>query len=212
MKKKDRLDLTQEQKFILTELQTFLNISQSQFNRYNDFSNELKSLYDRGAIEYEYRVINGERTKVFYLSSEGKQLVSKLTGVKVANIFSSKIHSRPQELEHDVLVYTAYQDAKIRLLSKGKTITELKSDRQMRSEDMSIRGQMRIELSDLEIEYEDVKTGEKGIVNIEVDLGYPKPVIESKSRNISNLVWYTNSDSQMTKIKSVNPKARVIML
>lgn len=221
MKQRDQLDLNHEQKFILKELQVFLNISQKQFNQGNDLSSELKNLYDRGLLAYEYRVINGENTKVFYLTSEGKQITSKVTGVKVADIYNSKIHSRPEELQHDVLIYSAYQDAQTRLLANGKVITNIKSDRDMRSEDNHIRmtssdpsqlKDLRVELSDLEIEYMDVKTGEKGTLNIEVDLGYSEGVIKDKAQNISNLVWYTNSQPQMEKIQRVVPKARVIKL
>lgn len=209
MKERDHLDLNHEQRFILKELQTFLNISQEQFNMYHDVSNELKNLYDRGILDYQYRIINGKNTKVFYLTSEGKQITSKLTGVKVANIFSSKIHSRPEELEHDVLVYSAFQDTKIRLLAHNKEIVNVKSDRDMRR---VLHNSKDYEISDLEIEYVDIMTGEKGMLNIEVDLGYSESVIASKGENIKNLVWYTNSSAQMYKIQKAIPKATVIKL
>ncbi len=209
MKNRDPLDLNPEQRFILKELQTFLNITQDQFNMKDDLAPELRNLYNRGIIDYENRVINGVNTKVFYLTSEGKQLTSKLTGVQVANIYSSKIHSRPEELQHDVLVYSAYKDAEIRLMVAGKAIVGVRSDRQMRSQ---LYADKNYEISDLEIEYEDVKTGERGIVNIEVDLGYSESTIKSKAENIKNLVWYSNSESQLRKIERAVPGARTIKL
>lgn len=212
MKDKDRLDLSNEQRFILGELKSFFNITEKQFNSIDNYSSELTSLYNRGVIDYEYRLISNERTKVYYLTKEGKSLVSKITGVKTGKVFSSKIHSRPEELEHDVLIYSAYQDAKLKLENNDKHIIGIKTDRDMRSEDMSNTGKMREEYSDLLIEYTDKSTGEYGYINLEVDLHYSASVIASKAQNIDNLVWYTNSTKQHDKIKSVDRNAKVIIL
>ena len=209
-----------EQKEIVNTLSTFLNLSDKQISSfiYKDkdilCNSELKYLVDKGYLGVVSRDLkcDGDFTKVYYLTSAGKKAASHLTGVKVDKIFSSKLHNRPEELRHDILVYSAYKDIEDKLRKENCIITSLMTDKQMRSYDMSNVGKQRVEYSDLYIEFLDSNTNEKGYINIEVDCGYKASVIKSKAENIDNLIWYTDSEKQAEKINKIISNAKVFTL
>ncbi|WP_048042546.1 hypothetical protein, partial [Methanosarcina mazei] len=212
--------LTKEQKEILFELKDFLNLTDKQISE-NIFSdNNILAASDTSYLvrnNYLGEVTrdlkgNGEFTKVYYLTTDGKKAISHITGTETRKIYDSKLHNRPEELRHDLLVYSAYKDYEKRLKSIDCKITECMTDKQMRAYDMSNLGHQRTEYSDLYIEFEDIKTDEKGYINIEVDCGYKPDVIRSKNENIDNLVWYTDTQEQHKRIMRTVPSANVIML
>ena len=98
-----------------------------------------------------------------------------------------------------MLIYSAYKDMEKELADDGKVIISIKTDRVLRSEDMKKNNHMSKDYPDLRVDYKDKKTGEKGFVNIEVDVGYSEKVIEQKLR-MPNLRWYTNRKSQKEKV------------
>lgn len=219
-REKEKYNFSTEQKETLTVLKDFLNLTDKQIAAFIYKENEVfaqsdvNQLVRKGYLGETTRDLkgDGEFTKVYYLTTEGKKAASHLTGTEMKDIYNSKLHNRPEELRHDLLVYSAYKDMKETLEDNNYRITKTMTDKQMRASDMKETGHQRTEYSDLYIEFEDVKTKEKGYINIEVDAGYKPNVIRSKAENIDNLVWYTDTENQSKTIQKVLPDAKVIVL
>lgn len=195
-----RLDvdcLTIEQRKTVADIKDFLNLTGSQILKYIYNGNEVLYRSDIRYLLEKDILVKDSVYEVFVLTRKGTCLASDLMGDH--NIFSSKIFSRREELKHDVLIYTAYKDMEKQLTDTGKAIISIKTDRVLRSKDMKEHNRMSKDYPDLRINYEDEKTGEKGFINIEVDVGYSEKVIAQKLR-IPNLRWYTNRQSQKEKV------------
>lgn len=210
-------ELTKEQIKILDSLKDFMNCTQEQFTSFiydgnsNIAKSDLNSLVNRGYINVDSRDFenDGNYTKVYYLNTKGKKEITKLFDVKMENIYDSKIHSRPEELHHDLLVYSAFNDVKESLENDNFKIRTVMTDKQMRAYDMKNNHKMRKDYSDLYVEFEDKNNGDIGYLNIEVDVGYSPKVIAEKASNIDNLVWYTNSSSQADRIKTYSNNSNI---
>lgn len=219
-KEKKTYSFSTGQMQVFNDIKSFLNLTDKQISSYVYNGNELlaqsdvQQLVRKGYLGEASRDLqgNGHFTKIYYLTTEGKKAASHLSGNEVEKIYSSKLHNRPEELRHDVMVYSAFKDYEKRLESVGCKVTKTMTDKQMRAYDMSTAGKQRIEYSDLYIEFEDIKTGEKGYVNIEMDCGYKPTVIKSKAENIDHLVWYTDSQNQKSTIMRTLKDANVITL
>lgn len=209
-----------EQKETIKTLAQFLNLTDNQIENFiykeNSiiFKSDLNYLLNKGYIEEYKRDLknDGAFEKIYYLTTDGKKAASHLTGVKTDKIFSSKVKGRPVELRHDLLIYTAYKDLEEKLKKEGYRILNTMTDKQMKSEDMTEKGKQRIEYPDLHVEIEEINTGEKSHINIEVDCGYTGKVIKSKAQNIDNLVWYTDSQKQYKKIHKALQDPSVMLI
>jgi hypothetical protein len=201
--------LTVEQKKTLADVKDFYNLSGSQILEHIYSGNE--KLY-KGDIDYLVKkeiLARDELKDVYVLTKRGSKLACEITGD--LELFGSKINSKRDELRHDLLLYSAYKDLEKELKAEGKTITMYKTDRKMKSEDMKRTGKMREQYSDLFVEFQNEVTGEKGTVNIEVDIGYSEKVIARKMK-IPNLRWYTNKQIQKEKVlrKAKNMYVKII--
>jgi hypothetical protein len=197
---------TEKQKQILHDLKDFLNISSEQLESYiydNSFicNMEVKELLNMKLIDQVNIDINndGYNTNVFYLTTKGKKELCHNYGYDIKDIFKSKVLTRPEEIGHDLLVYSSFLKIKETLKENDITITSIMTDKQMRSFDMKNHNKQRIEYSDLYVEYKNSQ-GDTGSLNIEVDCGYRPSIIKSKSDNIDNLIWVTNSANQQALI------------
>jgi hypothetical protein len=214
---------TEKQIAFMTEIRDFLNITHDQavkqiFN--NEFVGKysLNELIKKNIIDFKVKELDGSFQKVYYLNPAGKKEITRITGEE-KRIYDSKIHNRPQELKHDLYVYSAYKDYEQIMTDKGYRITKVMTDKDMRavfnkgqdsnSLGESYKADQKVEFADLYIEYEDISTLERGYVNIEVDVGYTSDVIANKAEKIDNLVWYTNTPQQADKILNVAAKASV---
>jgi hypothetical protein len=189
--------LTMEQRRTVTDIKDFLNLTGSQILKYIYNGYEVLYRSDMRYLLEKDILMKDSVYEVFVLTKKGTCLASDLTGDH--NIFNSKIYSRREELKHDVLIYTAYKDMEKQLDDAGKVVISIKTDRVLRSEDMKKHNRMNEDYPDLRVDYEDKKTGEKGFVNIEVDVGYSEKVIVQKLR-MPNLRWYTNRKNQKEKV------------
>jgi DNA-binding PadR family transcriptional regulator len=214
-------ELTSEQIKVLDSLKDFMNCTEEQLTMFiyngNDkiATSDLNSMVYKGYLEVESRDFgNGNYTKVYYLNTKGKKEICKLFDVKMENIYESKIHSRPEELYHDTLIYSAYNDVKDSLVSDNFTINKVMTDRQMRAFDMKNNHKQRKDYADLYVEFIDNETGDIGYLNVEIDVGYSPKVIAEKASSIDNLVWYTNSNNQANRITkySNNTNVKVLQL
>lgn len=117
--KKRSLDhLTVEQRKTIEDIKDFFNLSGSQILKFiykgNEkiFKSDMEYLLKKGIFERDLI------RDVYILSKAGTKLAAELTGD--SNIFGSKIHSRQEELRHDLLIYSAFKDMEAELKSKGK--------------------------------------------------------------------------------------------
>jgi DNA-binding PadR family transcriptional regulator len=208
----DARGYTERQEQVLSDISKFLNLTDSQIENffYKESSDlmkyEIGNLVNRGLVESQVRDLrnDGEFSRVYYMTAKGKKEFEKINGNSTDRIFSSKIHNKPDELRHDILVYSAFKHKEAELLNEGYKITKIMTDKDMRSYDMRVEGSQRIEYSDLYIEYTSIGgDGDSSYVNLEVDCGYKRGVIAGKAKNISNLSWYTDSQKQANKIMDV---------
>jgi DNA-binding PadR family transcriptional regulator len=219
-KEKGLSKLTTEQKKIMMDLKNFYNLTSSQIEDfiYKDFvhyaKDEANKLVHNGYINVTSRDLYGDSnfTDIYYLTTKGKKAISHISGEEIDKIFDSKLHNRPEELKHDLYVYSAYKDVEKHLIKNDIVIDKHYTDKDLRSLDMKTSGKQRIEYPDLRIEFTDKKTGEKGFINVEVDCGYKPNIIKSKSENIENLVWYTDSSKQADKIINVTKSNKVVVI
>lgn len=219
---KDRRFTDNQLKF-LVDVRDFQSLSHSQANKYI-FENDklatynLNELVKRGIIDFKVKNIDGEAEKIYYLKSQGKKALLEITG-EDKQVFDSKVLRRPQEIKHDLYVYSAYKDYQSILDQQNMRIVDVKTDKDIRSLlnsgklhnsiSASHTTEIKIDFADLYIEFENADTLERGYVNIEVDVGYTKDVIKSKCDKIDNLVWYTDSSKQMQRIQSVSQTAMI---
>ena len=212
-----------EQKAIFNDLKQFLNLTDVQISHFIYNSNtilanaDIKQLVNQEYLGEASRDLKGDGTftKVYYLTTKGKKAASHIEGVEVEKIYDSKLHNRPEELRHDVLVYSAYKQYEKLLETEGCKVTKIMTDKQLRAEFNRTNGikpkddsakvnlirQEKIELPDLYLEFEEIRTGEKGFINLEVDCDYKPHVIRSKAEGIDNLVWFTDTEKQADTIK-----------
>lgn len=202
------IGLTDNMNILMSDISKFMNLTHDQISEFIYNSNEFASaeidlLLKDGFIDFQSRRMYDDNgfERIYYITDKGKKYVKKNLGESFSTkIFDSKLHSRPEELKHDVLIYSAFKHFESTLDTSKYKISAIMTDKEMRSFDMKTNGVQRIEYSDLFIEIEEKASGEKSFVNIEMDCGYKKGVIESKANNIENLIWYTDSSKQLDKI------------
>ncbi len=209
-------ELSETQRAILNDLSRFYNITHSQISKYL-VNHHPQTLYNiekiigKDIIQKNDVIIDGVKESVYTLTPKGIKFVEKNDMIDNDKTFKSKLHSRPEELKHDLYVYSAYKHFENSIEKQGGKVINSLTDKDMRSFDMKSQGQQRVEYSDIYIEYE-LSNGERHFANLEVDCGYDKGTILSKAQNIDNLVWYTNTGAQATKIEKVVSKSLVFTI
>lgn len=202
--------LTIEQNKLIEDMKDFLNLTGHQITKYiynnNEvlFNSDIRYLLEKGIL------VKDKISDTYILTKEGTKFATGLTGDN--NVFNSKLHSRREELKHDLLIYTAFKDTEKELIASGNTVLSVKTDRKLKSEDMKNNNTMRKVYPDLQIEYVNEATKEKGLINIEVDIGYSEKVIAKKTAGIPFLRWYTTSENQKEKVlkKARNMYVKII--
>lgn len=210
--------LSFEQEKVLSEMKTFLNFTEKQIANFVYGNDELLSkvevneLVKKGYISEKVIDLDYEGgTKIYHLTTKGKQKINNIESFEKRKIYDSKVHHRPEELKHDLLVYSAFKDMESKLIKDNCVITKVMTDKEIRAEHRRLQLQ-DVEFSDLYIEFENVKTKEKGFINIEVDCGYKPNVVEGKANKIENLVWYTDSQSQAKTISKYAKTKKIVVL
>ena len=94
--------------------------------------------------------------------------------------YKTKLYSRREEVGHDAMVYTTYKHFEEKATSEGKEILEVKTDRQLRSEDAKAYGSMQGSYPDLWIRYRDPISHKEYIDGLEVDIQYDERTIHEK--------------------------------
>jgi len=209
-------ELSNSQIEIFKDLSRFYNITHNQINDHlighgPQLNYNIDKLLGKELIDVSSVMIDGRKESVYTLTSKGIKFVEKHELIDREKTFKSKLHSRPEELKHDLYVYSAYKHFEKTIEKEGGKIISSLTDKDMRSLDMKTHGEQRLEYSDIYIEYE-LSSGERHFANIEVDCGYDRETISSKALNIDNLIWYTNTGDQAAKIEKVLSKPLVFTI
>lgn len=178
--------LTDEQLQLVKDLRIFLNLSKTQIKKhiytnscFPKFYRDLDFLVSKGVIKRD------EDVGVYILDKLGIEMSNDLYPGAVK--YGTKLYSRKEEMEHDMLVYSAYKDWEREAIKDNIKILALKNDRQMRSDDAKKYGHMQGAYPDLRVLYEMNSNLSKDWVyahDIEIDCGYDGKTIESKIRGM----------------------------
>ena len=207
MKKRNSLNsLSPQQLKTLRDIKDFLNLSESQIIEHiysgNEvlFKSDIRYLIEKGVLA------KIRSARAYYITKMGSWIVSGLTGD--ALIYNRVVRSKFQELSHDMFIYSAFKHLENQLKSEGKTITNYKAIRQMKAENMKIYGKTHTVYPNLYVEYVNEGTGQKKCINIVISLSSADAEILKKS-TLPNVVWYTQRESQKSKILQLIENANV---
>ncbi|WP_324824337.1 hypothetical protein [Sinanaerobacter sp. ZZT-01] len=208
--------LTSEQKKVVVDMRVFLNLSFTQIARYI-YNNNKDLAYTDLTYLVKRRVLKKDSDLGIYVFDiAGIRLSNQMLVGKDVVRYKTKLESRKEEVEHDMLVYTAYQEFKKDIQRRGAEILDIKNDRQMRYEDAKKHGHMLYGYPDLRVEYKEKDSLKTMVHDIEIDCGYDGKTILSKIKKISqgnklarggmqrgSLSWYCNSVRQAAKVAKV---------
>lgn len=195
--------LSIEQLKVVKDMRLFLNLSKAQIAKY---------IYDQdwtmAKMDLDYLV----RKKVLKIDEDYGVYIFDVAGIALSNQlypdavkYHTKLHSRKEELEHDMLVYTAFNEWSKGIIDKGGSIVDIKNDRQMRKDDATQHGHMIGSYPDLRVSYKMPKTENILKYDIEIDCGYDQKTIASKVHGITSankangFGWYCKTASQALK-------------
>lgn len=215
------LELSKEEQQTLKDLRIFNNITEKQLIKYVFVNDEIKAreslikLIEKKVLSYD------KHAGVYFLAGLGIRLADNY--MKNTGKYRPKVLGRREEVKHDLLVYTAYNEERKRLSLEGATIVNIKTDHALRSEITKENGYLNRSIPDLRIEY--YMTGKPGrqILDIEIDCGYDERTIISKTKGMilgaekaakkyhsassHSIAWYCHSAAQMTKfLKTISGK------
>lgn len=207
--------MTPEQLALLKDIRLFLNLSYSQITRYIYRENRALASADLDFLVKNKVIKRDEDMAVYVFNYQGIRL-SNLLERDDAVRYKTKLYSRKEEVEHDMLVYTAYKEF-LKTLPEGAEIISIKNDRQMRSDDAKLFGHMKDGYPDLRIEYKLPGGPTTKIYDIEIDCGYDGKTILSKLHNISKgheaigkkvtgFGWYCSNLGQALKFLKIVSK------
>lgn len=170
--------LSARERQTLKDVRLFLNLSPEQIIRFIYNGNADYAKRELRYLTSKDILVKEQNLNMFVLGKKGVELSNQLFPCGVR--YKSKIRSRPEEVRHDAHVYTAYKELESKLLAEGMEIRDVKSDRQLRSEDAKRDGNMTGSYPDLRVEYYDPKTRTELSHDIEIDCGYDARTIASK--------------------------------
>jgi ribosomal protein S19E (S16A) len=86
-------------------------------------------------------------------------------------------------------------DGKYKLTGKGQSLLD----------DIN-KGRLQVMFADCQMIVRDIETGERSVINVEVDLGYSPDEIKEKIMHVPNQIWATNSQKQQRVITKLGAK------
>ena len=207
--------LTPEQIILLKDIRIFLNLTFLQISKYIYQGN--RSL---ASADLEFLIKN----KVLKLDQDMAVYIFDYQGIRLSNLlegddavrYKTKLFSRKEEVEHDMLIYTAYKEY-LKSLPAGTEIISVKNDRQMRRDDAQKYGHMIDGYPDLRVEFKAPGDIVSKFYDIEIDCGYDGKTIDSKIHSInkgqeslgkrhSGFGWYCKSIGQAAKVAKIMTK------
>lgn len=202
--------LTIKQRKVLEDIRIFMNLSPSQIaNHIYHGNSELFNLDISMLLRHDILEKKTELSyNVYVLGKSGSELLRQINSE--LPIFKSKIDTRPEEVGHDMLIYTAYKDVEKKIKQDGGKIVLLQNDRMLRSEDIKKLGCMKEkgEYPDLRITYTD-KLVTKCVHNLEIDCGYDTKTINAKlsaffkSSTTGSFSWCCKTIRQASKVARI---------
>jgi len=196
--------LTKQQAQILFDIQMFSNLTAGQILRYIYKGNKPRfdtdiALFERlGVLSFD---------KVWKCYTLGKPGIQLLRQMSPDGFYNSKVFSRPAEMGHDVLVYSAYKEFEQEVNNNGGEILTVKNDCMLRSEDAKLYGCMRGkgEYPDLRVTYKNTH-GMELTRDLEIDAGYDTKTIATKltafynSTKATSFTWCCKTVGQAVKV------------
>ncbi len=214
--------LTKEQQQILNDTRKFLNLYQGQIIKYIYQGNSLKAEGDIKFLLEKGLLKKDKLWDIYVLGDDGIKITNFLTPGSLR--YKTKVYSRREEVGHDALVYTTYKHFEEEAARQNLQILEVKTDRQLRSEDAKAYGAMVGSYPDLVVKYLDPITKKEHITGLEVDIQYDERTIENKilgtllnnrrKNTINTVRWYCSKASQLLKVAKAferlfsDPKSR----
>jgi len=205
--------LSIEQKQLVKDMRIFLNLSFSQITKYIYKGNKEMAYTDLNYLIKRRVLKKDPDSGIYVFDLEGIRLSNQMLEGEDVVRYKTKLESRKEEVEHDMLVYTAYQEFKREIIGRGGRILNVKNDRQMRHEDAQKYGHMLHGYPDLRVGYKEKDTLKTIVHDIEIDCGYDGKTILQKIEKMSksnkmergqrkggSLSWYCNSVRQAAKV------------
>jgi hypothetical protein len=195
--------LSPGQRQVLDDIGVFASLTPQQIMKYIYKGDGRRYSLDMDLLLRQGILVENTTYHVFTVGEKGRSLFRLMNPER--SIAKSKLYSRAEEVGHDTLIYSAYKDVEKELRNTGCTITAIKTDRMMRSEDAKKYGHMLGDYPDLRVEYTD-KTGLKMVRDIEVDCGYDTRTIGEKlaafftDRSVGSFSWCCSTIKQAAKV------------
>lgn len=203
-------NLNQEQLRLIKDLRLFQNLSKEQIVKHI-FGDDRKLSEENLKFLIKKKVIRrDEDTGICILDKVGIDFSNQLYPDAVK--YHTKLYSRKEEMEHDMLVYTAYKAWEKRIMDAGGIIVDIKNDRQLRSDDGKKYGRMIGAYPDLRVVYKMPRMQYTLNYDIEVDCGYDEKTVRSKMHGLvgnltnANLGWYCKTLYQAAKVANILTK------
>lgn len=199
--------LTKEQLQLVKDIRIFLNLSKKQILKYLYDNNEKLAEIDLNFMIQKKILKKDADLGIYIMDKVGINLSNDLFPNAVK--YYTKLFSRKEEVEHDMLVYSAYQTWLKKVISKGGKVIDIKNDRQLRSDDSKKYGHMVGAYPDLRVYYKMPNSDKIFKYDIEVDCGYDGKTIKTKIHGLigtasnANLGWYCKTLYQAAKVANI---------
>ncbi|QIB69806.1 hypothetical protein Ami103574_10945 [Aminipila butyrica] len=198
--------LSDRQIQLIKDIRIFLNLSKDQIVHYIYGDQAPPADTDLQFLIRKKIIKRDEDTGIYVMDKAGIELSNELLSPNAVRYYT-KLYSRKEEVEHDMLVYTAYKEWEKGILEKGYKIIEIKNDRQLRREDAQKHGHMIGAYPDLRVLFQKPNSNKILTYDIEVDCGYDSKTIKSKLSGLGgNLGWYCKTLYQAAKVANMLTK------
>jgi len=169
---------------LIKDLRTFQSITADQLLKFvYDGKDPVKAFSDIDFLVKKKVIKLDDNFNIFVLDAEGVKLTNALFPDSVK--YKTKLHSRAEELKHDMLVYSAYNEWLRNISEKGAKVIEIKNDRQMRKEDATNFGHMQGAYPDLRVLYKLPNNKNTLQYDLEADNGYREQSLMKKLSGIT---------------------------
>ena len=171
-----------EQQQLLKDMSQFQNIYRGQIIKYI-----YKGNASQADMDIQFMVDSGLLKKdklwdIYVLGDEGIRMTNSFDPEAVR--YKTKVYSRREEVGHDAMVYTTFKHFEGRVAAENMEILQVKTDRQLRSEDGKAYGSMQGAYPDLLVSYRDPITQKVFSEGLEVDIQYDQRTIQDKVEKI----------------------------
>lgn len=171
-------DLSKMQLAVIKDIRKFFNITETQIERYIYSGDHKHAAADIGFLIKHKIIMRDENFGVYILGKKGIEISNAMFPELVR--YSTKVNSRKEEVKHDVLIYTAFNEWKKNTEVDGINIIKIENDRDMRKAAGKNGYEDDKALPDLRITYQMPGENFYRIHEIEIDVKYSEKTITEK--------------------------------